>query len=287
MRDLILDTARELQTHFETMLRVYRATVEARIDAEKRLRARFGEKGRYCFNRWDEKTDIKDVFLALSGVLVDVLGHQLSRVNAGVVPKIGFRMEEIYGKEPRYCDHEGDETLDEFELLVIAHAEKRSLVTLAEHLLERFPPERARSAALQEAADRVRAYFAPPRWASGPARIDDRGRVRVMETSVYWETFESWQMNSGQRNEAFLRVKDMQQLLEEQGLHGPVETTPELHRLWRDGRYSSRCKVPAGTGLTLVLFKDKIEWQFEPSTLDALQIALATQQDAGSPAKAA
>lgn len=275
MKETILECATFLQTHWLTILGTYRATLQARVDMERQLLHRFGESGRYALTDWKENTDLSDIFKSFTALLVRRFEQELCHANDGAVPTVTVDAQFGYGKEPSYRDHH-DLGLDEFNLLVIEHAEKRSLVAVAEHLLERFTPEAARAAALTEAAARVKHYFEPPRWKSTATHIEDRGRIRVISRTLYWESFESWVASYNERNSIVARIEDMALLLVAQGVPGTIQLTNELSAFARSGHYSSRRKMTAGPGLTLVLFRDKIEWQFSPQALDAVQIAIAT-----------
>lgn len=286
MKDTILETAAFLQTRWTTLLTTHRATIQARIDMERQLFHRFGEQGRYALHAWRENTDVSDLFKSLLALLVRRFEQELARSNGGAVPAVDVPMQEAYGEEPRFRDH-NELSLDEYQLLVIEHAQQRSLVTVAERLLERYTPEAARAAALAEAAARVSHYFDPPSWKRGPTHIEDRGRVRVIERTLYWESFSSWQASYNERNSIVARVEDMALMLREQGVGELIGMTAELRQFGMNGQYSSRRKIAAGPGLTLVLFRDKIEWQFTPQALDAVQIAIASLSNPDEAAAAA
>lgn len=283
IRTPVLDHATRLQAIWESFVTSTSAALDARSTAQAAL-VDIAPDRAYALSKWDVTNHDQQVFSSLVDLLISFLRGQLAR--QGYSPIIELDEAEIYGQPPdfrsfvdNFTGSSGDSLL-EFSRVRIAYAGTRSLLEIANNLLEQFTPANARAAALSQAATHLDQYFRPSRDSRDP--IVDRGRVKVM--SRYLGTYSSnpWEMTHGARTLIHEVVQHIRLLLTEVGLPEAVQASHALSMTLATGSYSSRQCVPCGPGLTLVFFKGRIEYHFQPAVLDALQIAIAEAKQAAA-----
>lgn len=266
-----------LQAVWERYVAAISASLTTKAAAAKELAAAFPEWGKYALNDWKNDPKEKEVFNDLLRCLVEAMTRELRA--AGLAPEIDLDSEEIYGEVKSYrdfCEENEDawldhDSLEQYARYCMQHAATRSIPAVAETLLQQFTPEKAKAAALAQAVERVTRYLSP-RWGGVP-EIKDRGRVKVIEAGLS-TNFDRWQVDHSSRSLIARTVQDMSVLLSQSGVDA-IESSHALCMFANRGDYTSRMAIPCGPGLTLVFFKGRVEFQFAPATLDALQIAMA------------
>lgn len=270
----VLTLATFLQTQWLAALAAIRIAHEAHQAMKGRLIETCGEQGSYVLSDWETRVPLKKLFGDFADEIERAMSSELRRI--GFPAQVSLTDFDTYGQEPQFCDS-SERDLGAFFLQELAHAESRSLLVLAEQMVERFSPERARLASLEEAACRVFAYFAGSAWKPRPVQIVERRGKKVLSHHIYCETYSPWRMNHGGRDELGAVIDGMRLLLAdvERG-HSVQSNNGELAQLLAHGRFESRMSVEVGPALSLVFFKEKIEFHFAPDVLDLLQASIAT-----------
>ena len=273
----IIEQAKLLDSQWQIMLAMLHQSLTQKVLAEKTLVKAFGDRGRYCFSGWNVETSkLSKTFESMADILIESLCKSL-RASTGCAPTIdyAYSQDNAYGEEPSYNDvvKGNDRQIESYYLAIVEYAQKRSLVAYATSLVEAYSTEKATALALAEAAACVKSYFAPPHWQKEPVLAKTVKDRLVLESSTYWDSYESWRLNSGARIRLYKLGYAIQALLSDMGKGDSIEFSREFRVLVDQGWYSSRERVDCGPGLFLVLFKDKIQFHFLPSVLEALQIA--------------
>ena len=273
----IIEQAKLLDSQWQIMLAMLHQSLTQKVLAEKTLVKAFGDRGRYCFSGWNVETSkLGKTFESMADILIESLCKSL-RASTGCAPTIDYTysQDNAYGEEPSYNDvvKGNDRQIESYYLAIVEYAQKRSLVAYATSLVEAYSTEKATALALAEAAACVKSYFAPPHWQKEPVLAKTVKDRLVLESSTYWDSYESWRLNSGARIRLYKLGYAIQSLLSDMGKGDSIEFGRQFRSLVDQGWYSSRERVDCGAGLFLVLFKDKIQFHFLPGVLEALQIA--------------
>jgi hypothetical protein len=276
----IIEQAKLLDSQWQIMLAMLHQSLTQKVLAEKTLVKVFGDRGRYCFSGWNVETGkLSKTFESMADILIESLCKNL-RAKTGCAPTIDYAYDQdhAYGEEPSYTDvvKDDDRQIESYHLAIVEYARTRSLEAYAASLIEAYSVEKATTLALGEASACVNEYFQPPRWKPANPQpvlaktVKDR---LVLETDTYWNSYDSWRMNSGCRNRLYKLGNAVATLLGAAGKGDSIEISREFRALVNQGHYSSRERIDCGPGLFLVLFKDKIQFHFLPDVLEALQIA--------------
>lgn len=273
----IIEQAKLLDSQWQIMLALLHQNLTQKVLAEKTLTKAFGDRGRYCFNGWSVETGkLGRTFESMADILIESLCKDL-RAKTGCAPTIDYAYDQAnaYGEEPSYNDvvKDDDSRIESYHLAIIEYARTRSLEAYAASLIETFSVEKATTLALAEAAACVNEYFSPPRWKSEPVLAKTIKDRLVLETDTYWDSYDSWRMNSGHRSRLYKLGEAMGVLLAAAGKDEAIALNREFNSLVNHGHYSSRERIDCGPGLFLILFKDKIQFHFLPDALEALQVA--------------
>lgn len=286
IRPSVLERAGQLQAIWEGYVNSTASALEARRQAQSIL-MEIAPDRYYALSGWDLKVKGSKLFGSLVELLKDFMQDQMAR--NGYRPNIEADDEPMYGEPQSYREFADAYTgpshlsLEAYAFVEVAHARTRSIVQVAQAWLDYYSPDRAREAALAQAAGAANDYFNPS-W-RGATQIKSRGPWKVISMPFDTGYSDPWEMAFGARAVIYKALDSMQVLLAEAGMPGAIAITHPMRGVLRDGRYASRQSIPCGTGLTLIFFKGRLEFQFAPAVLDALQIAIA--QHSARPAAAA
>lgn len=276
IRPSVLERAGQLQAIWEGYLNSTDCALEARRQAQSIL-MEIAPDRYYALSGWDLKVKGSKLFGNLVGLLKDFMQDQMAR--NGYRPNIEVDEESMYGEPQSYRDFADAYTgashlsLEEYAFVEVAHAKTRSILGVAQAWLDYYSPDRARETALAQAAGVVRDYFNPS-W-RGATKITDRGPWKVITMTFGTGYSDPWEMAFGSRGEIYKAMESMQVLLAEAGMPGAIAITRPMRDVLCNGRYASRQSIPCGTGLTLIFYKGRVEFQFAPAVLEGLQIAMA------------
>lgn len=273
----ILDQAKLLDSQWQIMLASMHQSLTLKTQVEKTLIENFGDQGRYCISGWDiESGKLSRVFHSMADIIIRSLTSSL-QTSTGCAPTIEYshEQENTYGEEPSYRDlaKHRDFPMEAYHLAVIDYARTRSIEAYATSLIAAYSPEKATALALSEAACVVNDYFARPHWKKEPVIAKSIKDRLVLEADVYWDSYDSWRLGTGCRTRLFKLMTAMCALLHSAGQQGAIYSTEDFSFLANHGRYTSRERFECGPGLDLVVFKDKIQFHFQPGALEAIQIA--------------
>lgn len=281
IRTPVLERATQLQAIWDSYVTTTHAALRAKSAAIDTLLQLSSDRP-YALSNWKISDNGQQFFSSLVDLLVTFLRRQLAR--QGYSPKIELDDRAIYGEPPDFRSFSDSFTgattdmLHEFACGNMTHAGTRSLLDVANQLLDEFTPDKARKTALSQSAACLDHYFRPYSGASD--RIVDRGRSKVISRHLATYTSDPWEMTHASRTLIHEVVDHIRLLLADAGLPDAVQHTHSLSMTLARGSYASRQSVQCGPGLTLVFFKQRIEYHFQPSVLDALQIAITEAKQA-------
>lgn len=233
------------------------------------LESEFGEFGGYVIGLSQLATDPKKLFRSLVKLLVHAKAEQLRA--EGIAVSIDANEFEPDWAAPSFdCDWQA------YHRGTLAYARTQTLLTIAQQLDERFGADKAEDIALDQAAEVVTRFLG----ASKGQSIKQRGGRSVIERRFY--TGPNHRLGSSQ-------LPLSAHYEEQRDLHQFAEALSTL--LASDGRhwlnpgagftagrafdaFASRAKACLGPGLTLIGYRSKLELSFDPSCLEALQLAL-------------
>lgn len=282
MQDLLAVNVRaagqRLQQAWLTYLDNTSTSMDAKEREEQALREAFPQWGEYALGDWKLDPKETEVHADLARCLVEILTRELRRV--GHAPDIDRdEADELaYGDIQSFREfsdsYEGDHrrSLEAYARFRIGQARTRDFAAMAERLLARYTPEKAKSAALQQAIQRIESAF-ETRYGQG-VEIKERSGAKVLQTPLYCSYSNEWNANFDTRARIVRLVDDFADLLAE-AKNEDVHTSADLRRFGHDGHYTSRMAIQCGRALKLVFFKGRVEFQFEAAAMNAVQIAIA------------
>lgn len=265
--------AQQVHECWTSFINAHLTTLKQKKALEQKLAAVAGRTGEYVLSSWDVEANLCDIYSRHFKLIVE--HFTLLLCAEGPAPDIDIK-DFINWEEPTSRqDVDGFDTTKDSHLMLAEHAATLDLRIATEHLLTRLSPERAQAQALEQAAARIQIDFEDGPYSRRIVPIEERGGRKVMSVRRYFNDYSPWTMTRGDRAKLHRMVEDLRTLLRSADNHD-IHCTDALRGLVELGQFSSREKFDAGPGLDIVTFKEKIEFRFQPRTLDALQIAMSS-----------
>ena len=229
IRTPVLERATQLQAIWDSYVTTTHAALRAKSAAIDTL-LQLSSDHPYALSNWKISDNGQQFFSSLVDLLVTFLRSQLARQGYSLTIELDDHA--IYGEPLDFRSFSDSFTgpttdiLHEFACGNMTYAGTRSILDVANQLLDDFTPDKARKTALSQSASYLDTYFRPAYGHKD--HIIDRGRVKVISRHLATYARDAWEMTHASRTLIHEVVDHARLLLAEAGLPDAVQRTHSL-----------------------------------------------------------